>query len=67
CWRLNFHGRVTVALVKNFQLLASAENGVAGPEQKKNNATVRESRKGSVHHGLPISHIRIPSICNLSQ
>ncbi|XP_050216723.1 tubby-like F-box protein 6 [Mercurialis annua] len=27
CWCLNFHGRVTVASVKNFQLVASAENG----------------------------------------
>ncbi|KAL6532270.1 hypothetical protein OROGR_014240 [Orobanche gracilis] len=32
CWCLNFHGRVTVASVKNFQLVASPENGVAGPE-----------------------------------
>uniref|UniRef100_A0A1D1YDN1 Tubby-like F-box protein n=1 Tax=Anthurium amnicola TaxID=1678845 RepID=A0A1D1YDN1_9ARAE len=27
CWCLNFRGRVTVASVKNFQLVASAENG----------------------------------------
>ncbi|KHG04300.1 Tubby-like F-box protein 6 [Gossypium arboreum] len=26
CWCLNFHGRVTVASVKNFQLVASPEN-----------------------------------------
>ncbi|CAN0826220.1 Tubby-like F-box protein 6, partial [Linum grandiflorum] len=35
CWCLNFHGRVTVASVKNFQLVASAENGVGGPEYEK--------------------------------
>ncbi|XP_004486067.1 tubby-like F-box protein 3 [Cicer arietinum] len=35
CWCLNFHGRVTVASVKNFQLVASAENGPAGPEHDK--------------------------------
>ncbi|KAK4379975.1 hypothetical protein RND71_001837 [Anisodus tanguticus] len=36
CWCLNFHGRVTVASVKNFQLVASPENGVvAGPEHEK--------------------------------
>lgn len=35
CWCLNFHGRVTVASVKNFQLVASAEDGVAGPEHEK--------------------------------
>ncbi|XP_047976007.1 tubby-like F-box protein 6 isoform X1 [Salvia hispanica] len=35
CWCLNFHGRVTVASVKNFQLVASPENGEAGPEHEK--------------------------------
>ncbi|CAL5413210.1 unnamed protein product [Camellia sinensis] len=35
CWCLNFHGRVTVASVKNFQLVASAENGQAGPQHEK--------------------------------
>ncbi|XP_052190797.1 tubby-like F-box protein 3 [Diospyros lotus] len=35
CWCLNFHGRVTVASVKNFQLVASAENGQAAPEHEK--------------------------------
>ncbi|GKV12058.1 hypothetical protein SLEP1_g23260 [Rubroshorea leprosula] len=34
CWCLNFNGRVTVASVKNFQLVASPENGVAGPEHE---------------------------------
>ncbi|XP_047319357.1 tubby-like F-box protein 11 [Impatiens glandulifera] len=32
CWCLNFHGRVTVASVKNFQLVASADQN--GPEQE---------------------------------
>jgi len=27
CWCLNFHGRVTVASVKNFQLVATADLG----------------------------------------
>lgn len=35
CWCLNFHGRVTVASVKNFQLVASPENEPAGPEHEK--------------------------------
>ncbi|EEF45478.1 tubby-like F-box protein 3 [Ricinus communis] len=35
CWCLNFHGRVTVASVKNFQLVASPENGPPGPEHEK--------------------------------
>ncbi|KAL2339082.1 hypothetical protein Fmac_013528 [Flemingia macrophylla] len=33
CWCLNFHGRVTVASVKNFQLAALPENGHAGPQE----------------------------------
>lgn len=35
CWCLNFHGRVTIASVKNFQLVASPENEPAGPEHEK--------------------------------
>ncbi|KAK8661693.1 hypothetical protein V6N13_091289 [Hibiscus sabdariffa] len=35
CWCLNFHGRVTVASVKNFQLVASPEDGSAGPVHEK--------------------------------
>jgi len=35
CWCLNFGGRVTVASVKNFQLVASEENGPAGQEHDK--------------------------------
>lgn len=35
CWCLNFHGRVTLASVKNFQLVVSPENGQAGPEHEK--------------------------------
>ncbi|KAL2506714.1 Tubby-like F-box protein 3 [Abeliophyllum distichum] len=35
CWCLNFHGRVTVASVKNFQLVASPESGTVGAEQGK--------------------------------
>ncbi|KAF8394507.1 hypothetical protein HHK36_020717 [Tetracentron sinense] len=35
CWCLNFRGRVTVASVKNFQLVASPENGLAGQEHEK--------------------------------
>ena len=30
CWCLNFHGRVTVASVKNFQLVAAPDPGQAG-------------------------------------
>lgn len=33
CWCLNFHGRVTVASVKNFQLTALPVNGHAEPQE----------------------------------
>ncbi|KOM33555.1 hypothetical protein LR48_Vigan01g311100 [Vigna angularis] len=33
CWCLNFHGRVTVASVKNFQLAALPVNGHAEPQE----------------------------------
>lgn len=35
CWCLNFRGRVTVASVKNFQLVASEENGPTGQDHDK--------------------------------
>ncbi|XP_028751629.1 tubby-like F-box protein 3 [Neltuma alba] len=35
CWCLNFKGRVTVASVKNFQLVASPGNGPSGAEHEK--------------------------------
>lgn len=34
CWYLNFNGRVKVASVKNFQLVASFENGAGGQEHE---------------------------------
>lgn len=36
CWCLNFNGRVTVASVKNFQLVASPENGAAAGQEHEN-------------------------------
>lgn len=35
CWCLNFNGRVTIASVKNFQLVASAEGGEATAEHEE--------------------------------
>ncbi|CAH9109056.1 unnamed protein product [Cuscuta europaea] len=34
CWCLNFHGRVTVASVKNFQLVAASPENGAPPHEK---------------------------------
>lgn len=36
CWCLNFNGRVTVASVKNFQLVAASENNVGGGQEQEN-------------------------------
>ncbi|KAK9079928.1 hypothetical protein SSX86_001603 [Deinandra increscens subsp. villosa] len=35
CWCLNFQGRVTVASVKNFQLVATPPSGQSGPQYEK--------------------------------
>lgn len=35
CWCLNFNGRVTIASVKNFQLVASAEGGETTAEHEE--------------------------------
>ncbi|KAL4592954.1 hypothetical protein LXL04_005963 [Taraxacum kok-saghyz] len=35
CWCLNFQGRVTVASVKNFQLVATPPGGQTGPQYEK--------------------------------
>ncbi|KAJ9672676.1 hypothetical protein PVL29_026051 [Vitis rotundifolia] len=35
CCCLNFHGRVTIASVKIFQLVASSEDGSAGQQHEK--------------------------------
>ncbi|KAE8734158.1 hypothetical protein F3Y22_tig00000778pilonHSYRG00250 [Hibiscus syriacus] len=57
CWRLNFRGRVTVASVKNFQLVDS-------PENRK--IILQFGKVGKfIHHGLPVSDLRIRSICYL--
>ncbi|THG08247.1 hypothetical protein TEA_010997 [Camellia sinensis var. sinensis] len=65
CWCLNFHGRVTVASVKNFQLVASAENGQAGPQHEKVILQFGKGGKDCVYHGLPVSTICISGIWNL--
>jgi hypothetical protein len=40
CWCLNFRGRVTVASVKNFQLIASAPQAAAGQTAAPSHDTV---------------------------
>lgn len=65
CWCLNFHGRVTVASVKNFQLVASAEDGEAGPEHEK--VIIQFGKVGkdvfTMDYRYPISAFQAFAIC----
>lgn len=65
CWCLNFHGRVTVASVKNFQLVASPENGVAGPEHE--NVILQFGKVGkdvfTMDYRYPLSAFQAFAIC----
>ncbi|CAN6676965.1 hypothetical protein ACFX13_022311 [Malus domestica] len=65
CWCLNFHGRVTVASVKNFQLVASPENGPPGPEHEKIILQFGKVGKDqfTMDYRYPISAFQAFSIC----
>lgn len=65
CWCLNFHGRVTVASVKNFQLVASPENGLAGQENEKIILQFGKFGKDlfTVDYRYPISAFQAFAIC----
>lgn len=62
CWCLNFNGRVTVASVKNFQLVASTENG-----SEQENVVLQFGKVGkdvfTMDYGYPISAFQAFSIC----
>lgn len=65
CWCLNFRGRVTVASVKNFQLVASEENGPAGQEHDK--VILQFGKVGkdlfTMDYRYPISAFQAYAIC----
>ncbi|KAF2314953.1 hypothetical protein GH714_037304 [Hevea brasiliensis] len=65
CWCLNFNGRVTVASVKNFQLVASAENGVG--RQEHENVVLQFGKVGkdvfTMDYQYPISAFQAFAIC----
>ncbi|KAK9282382.1 hypothetical protein L1049_005299 [Liquidambar formosana] len=65
CWCLNFNGRVTVASVKNFQLVASSENGPAGQEHE--NVILQFGKVGkdvfTMDYQYPISAFQAFAIC----
>ncbi|KAL3531418.1 hypothetical protein ACH5RR_010740 [Cinchona calisaya] len=65
CWCLNFSGRVTVASVKNFQLVASLDSGVGGQEQ--DNVIIQFGKVGkdvfTMDYKYPISAFQAFAIC----
>ncbi|KAJ9187724.1 hypothetical protein P3X46_003148 [Hevea brasiliensis] len=65
CWCLNFNGRVTVASVKNFQLVASPDNGVGRPEHE--NVILQFGKVGkdvfTMDYQYPISAFLAFAIC----
>ncbi|XWS14013.1 hypothetical protein CRYUN_Cryun36dG0087400 [Craigia yunnanensis] len=65
CWCLNFHGRVTVASVKNFQLVASPENEPTGPGHEKIILQFGKVGKDlfTMDYGYPISAFQAFTIC----
>ncbi|NP_001148856.2 tubby protein isoform X1 [Zea mays] len=65
CWCLNFRGRVTVASVKNFQLVASEDNG---PENQESDKVILQFGKigkdlFTMDYGYPISAFQAFAIC----
>nr|XP_043609674.1 tubby-like F-box protein 3 [Erigeron canadensis] len=61
CWCLNFNGRVTVASVKNFQLVASLENG------EHDNVIIQFGKVGkhtfTMDYQYPLSAFQAFAIC----
>ncbi|KAJ1297132.1 hypothetical protein BS78_01G354600 [Paspalum vaginatum] len=65
CWCLNFRGRVTVASVKNFQLVASADNG---PRSQENDKVILQFGKigkdlFTMDYCYPVSAFQAFAIC----
>lgn len=70
CWCLNFHGRVTVASVKNFQLVAAASGGGGtglSPDRQNERIILQFGKVGkdmfTMDYGYPISAFQAFAIC----
>lgn len=65
CWCLNFNGRVTVASVKNFQLVAAVENGDSVQEDE--NVILQFGKVGkdvfTMDYQYPLSAFQAFAIC----
>jgi len=68
CWCLNFHGRVTVASVKNFQLVASDERAPTPSNQEEEDDVILQFGKigkdlFTMDYRYPISAFQAFAIC----
>lgn len=67
CWCLNFHGRVTVASVKNFQLVASGESAPTPSNQEDDDVILQFGKVGkdlfTMDYRYPISAFQAFAIC----
>lgn len=67
CWCLNFHGRVTAASVKNFQLVASEESAPTPSNQEDDDVILQFGKVGkdlfTMDYRYPISAFQAFAIC----
>lgn len=67
CWCLNFKGRVTVASVKNFQLVACVEPGLNVPASEQEKVILQFGKIGkdifTMDYSYPISAFQAFAIC----
>ncbi|KAF3953225.1 hypothetical protein CMV_021313 [Castanea mollissima] len=67
CWCLNFHGRVTVASVKNFQLVAIADQSQPGGKGDEETVLLQFGKVGddtfTMDYRQPLSAFQAFAIC----
>lgn len=67
CWCLNFRGRVTVASVKNFQLVAATEDGGIVPASEQETVILQFGKIGkdifTMDYRYPLSAFQAFAIC----
>ncbi|XP_068664908.1 tubby-like F-box protein 10 [Aristolochia californica] len=67
CWCLNFHGRVTVASVKNFQLVATVDPSQAGSKGDEETVLLQFGKVGddvfTMDYRQPLSAFQAFAIC----
>lgn len=67
CWCLNFHGRVTVASVKNFQLVATVDQSQPGGKGDEETVLLQFGKVGNdtftMDYRKPLSAVLAFAIC----